>query len=267
MAHNRRSLALTEAYRERLFSLRDALEVSAERLWPRIEQLDATEWPRRLATQTEQAQSSAVRLTAGYLSAFATSELGRPERVQIDSRAHVGFSSDGQTLAESFHSPLIGVLAALKGGKAPSVALEEGLVAAKRLVGVNFDAAHRRALMDAIHADERFDGWTRVLRGTCGACAGAAAGISHALYFPVHPGCQCVGEPSVVGLSNRFPRLTGIEIFNQKSQPEQDEMLGPEAAEAVRSGAVALPDLVGHSEMDSDQPNWITQRPISALTN
>ena len=267
MAHNPRSPALTDAYRERLFSLRDVLEGSAERLWPRIEQLDGTEWPKRLAVQTEQAQATAVSLTAGYLGAFATSELGRPQRVQIDPAPYVGRSSDGQELAESFRSPLIGVLTALKKGTEPLGALEEGLVAARRLVGINFDAAHRRALVEAISADERFDGWSRALRGTCGACAGAAAGLSHALYFPVHPGCQCVSEPSVRGLTNRFPRPTGAEIFNQKSRPEQDEMLGPEAAEAVRSGAVALPDLVAHSETDSDQPNWITQRPISALTN
>lgn len=266
MAHNRRSLSLTESYRQRLFALRDQLEGAASTTWPSIEELGGSEWPVRMAAATERAQISAVRFTMGYLTAYASSELGARQRVRIDSATFAGRSSDGQPLRDSYRSPLIGVLAALKDGKASEEALAMGLVAGRRLVGMNFDAAHRKALLETIDVDERFDGWTRVLRGTCGACAGAAAGINHSLYFPVHPGCQCVSEPAMRGLVNRFPRPTGVEIFNEKSHSEQDEMLGPEAAEAVRSGAVALSDLVGHSEMDSDQPDWITQRPISALT-
>jgi hypothetical protein len=57
-------------------------------------------------------------------------------------------------------------------------------------------------------------------------------------------------------------RPTGIEIFNAKSPAEQDAMLGPKAAEAVRAGSVGLEELVQRSPLDSDQPDYITQKPL-----
>jgi hypothetical protein len=132
-------------------------------------------------------------------------------------------------------------------------------------VGVDFDHAHRTSLLDAIASDDRFDGWNRSLAGTCGACASVASGVSHALHFQVHPGCQCVASPVVKGVPNTFPVPTGVEIFNEKSQQEQDEMLGPEAANAVRSGLVTLDQLKGESDLE-EAPNFITQKPITAIT-
>jgi hypothetical protein len=57
-------------------------------------------------------------------------------------------------------------------------------------------------------------------------------------------------------------RLTGSEIFDSKSPAEQDAMLGPKAAEAVRAGDVSLDELVQRSPLDSDQPDYITQKPL-----
>jgi hypothetical protein len=54
-------------------------------------------------------------------------------------------------------------------------------------------------------------------------------------------------------------RPTGQEIFDSLSKAEQDEMLGPEAAEMVRQGEVMLADLV---EVDG---GFITQKPVTAL--
>lgn len=59
-------------------------------------------------------------------------------------------------------------------------------------------------------------------------------------------------------------RLTGRQIFQAKSQSEQDEMLGPEAANAVRSGLIQLDDLKGESEL-AEGENFITQKPLSDL--
>jgi hypothetical protein len=59
-----------------------------------------------------------------------------------------------------------------------------------------------------------------------------------------------------------IPRPTGQEIFDAKSPAEQDAMLGPKAAEAVRTGEVSLDQLVGESHLDSDQDDWITQKPL-----
>jgi hypothetical protein len=55
---------------------------------------------------------------------------------------------------------------------------------------------------------------------------------------------------------------TGQQIFERKTKAEQDEMLGPEAAERVRSGEASLADLVQESPLDSDQDDFITQAPV-----
>lgn len=265
MAHNRQSLSLTDRYRERLIRTAESLERLAADTWPTIDQLDGNRWAETLSNRVTQAQRDAVRATQAYLGAFLTLETGRRQSgPQIDSRQYAGWSRGGVPLIESFRSPLIAVLTDLKDGMDPDEALARGSVKAKRLVGVDFDNAHRTALLEAIDADDRFDGWTRAVRGTCGACAAVSARVSHGLHFEVHPACKCVSEPIVAGAPNTFPRPAGMEIFNGKSRDEQDEMLGTEAAELVRTGAVALPDLIDHVHMD-DQPNFITQKPVSAL--
>lgn len=57
---------------------------------------------------------------------------------------------------------------------------------------------------------------------------------------------------------------TGEQIFNDKTPEQQDEMLGPEAANAIRSGLVTLDQLQGESEL-TESVNFITQRPISDI--
>jgi hypothetical protein len=58
-----------------------------------------------------------------------------------------------------------------------------------------------------------------------------------------------------------IPRPTGQEIFDAKSPAEQDAMLGPKAAEAVRTGEVGLEELVERSPLDT-APDYITQKPL-----
>lgn len=54
-------------------------------------------------------------------------------------------------------------------------------------------------------------------------------------------------------------RPTGQEIFDSLSPEKQDEMLGPAAAEKVRSGEATLADFV---EKDG---GFIRQRPVEDL--
>jgi hypothetical protein len=54
-------------------------------------------------------------------------------------------------------------------------------------------------------------------------------------------------------------------LFAAKSEAEQDEMLGPEAAALVRGGQIQLSDLVEHEHLDSDQEAFITQKPVDRL--
>lgn len=347
MPANRLSLNLTTAYRQRLDLARDRLQRLAEERWPSLDDFDGSDWPRRMAGLVAQAQTEAIRASAGYLGTYLTLELGkRSSAPAIDSRTFAGKSRDGRPLAESLESPIIGVRTALKqayavpgqmvdvspadarkwlaggthGGLQQSEvdALAEkmkagtwdpklgviritgdgfvfdgqhrlravvqsgltvkmevargvpdpiryGLDRAKRQVGVDFDAAHRQALLGAIDADDRFDGWQRALRGTCGACAAVASHVEHGIHFAVHPGCHCVSEPVVKGVPNLFPRATGAELFAAKSDEELDEAVGPLAATLLREGRIQLSELVQHEELDSDQAGFITQKPAEQL--
>jgi len=74
--------------------------------------------------------------------------------------------------------------------------------------------------------------------------------------------CECVGQPVVAGVRNLFPLATGAVLFKALSKEEQDKAVGPEAAELIRSDEADLKDFVKHERTDSDQDNWITQRPV-----
>lgn len=266
MPANRLSLQLTTTYRQRLDLARDRLQRLAEERWPSIEELDGTDWPERMAGLVTQAQTEAVRASAGYLTAFLTLELGeRTSGPVIATRPYVGKSRDGRPLSEAFQSPVVGVKASLAEGSTVADALAYGLDRARRQVGVDFDASHRQALLEAIDGDDRFEGWQRALRGTCGACAAVAGHVEHGIHFAVHPGCHCVSEPVVKGVPNLFPRATGAELFAAKSDEELDESVGPLAAALLREGRIQLSELVQHEELNSDQPGFITQKPVDQI--
>lgn len=249
MPQNQRSLRLTDAYRRRLFALRDELQRRAPDLWRE---------PEQLAAMVETAQKASLALTGAYLTAFLRSETGKVTRpIVLDTEAYSGSAADGQPLTEQMRSPLIGYLAARKKGEeSPErVAIDRAV----RQVGMNYDAAHRKALSETIKDDERFSGGTRAVRGTCGACA-ALSGTPH---MDVHPNCQCVEEPKVSGVTQRITRPTGTALFFAKTTEEQDAMVGPEAAEKLRTGQIAMADLIGESHLDSDAQNFLTQAPVA----
>lgn len=266
-----RSLSVTEAYRTRLNTIRQRVEREAANRWPIIEELDRTNWPERMAGVLSAAQTEATRVTAGYLAAFLSSELGR--RVTspaIDSRRYAGLSRDGRPLSESLRSPLIGTFAALKDGKTPGEALAYGKNRAVRMVEMDLMNAARTSLSDAMEADDRIHGWQRSVKGTCGACLGdidvEVSVELPSLPLDIHPNCQCVTQPVVARVPMRYPLATGAARFAQMSHAEQDRDLGPDTAKAIRDGDASLGDLVGRSKLDSDQPDFLTQKPLDAAT-
>jgi hypothetical protein len=196
---NPKTLQATEEYRRRVIGARKVLQDRAEAIWPTIEELETSDWAERMATTVAQAQVQAVRITSAYLGAVLTLETGqRTKPPTIDSDRYANLSRDGRPLVESFRSALVGVKVKLSEGYDYLEALKIALSDAVRLVGVEYDYAHRQSMLDAIAEDNRFVGWSRAVAGTCGACAAAADGtISEELHFEVHPGCQCVTEPEV----------------------------------------------------------------------
>lgn len=226
--------------------------------------LDDERWVGDTARRVAQAQTDAVRATSGYLSAFATLELGTRQVVRADAADYAGRARDGRPLEEALRSPVIGTKAALKLGEPVDAAVRAGFARARTAVGMDIDQAARHALSDAIARDDRFSGWQRALAGTCGACAARARGPESGTRFQVHPGCRCVQEPTVRGVSNTYLRPTGQQFFAALDAAKQDEMLGPDKAALVRTGEVSLADLVDESDMETE-PNWITETPLAAL--
>jgi hypothetical protein len=263
MPASRRSLEVTNAYRARLAAIRQRAEARARQGWPTIDTLDGTRWADQAAQVVAAAQTEAVRATAGYVTAYVSTELGRRvPAVRIDSRQYAGSARDGRPLPEALRSPLIGVLGLLKQGRAPHDALRIGLHRGLRMIEVDLMHAGRAALLDTIEADDRLDGWQRATAGTCGACM-SLSGTSGAS-FQVHPGCQCQPQPVVRGVPNRVPLLTGAEMFRRLTVEEQDAQFGPEKADALRAGDVELADLVQRSPLATGDTDFITEKPLDA---
>ena len=271
MAASERSLRLTDLYRERLRTVRERAVQVAEQAWASVDLADfeATfaNWLGATTSAVAGAQVQATRLSAGYLSAFLSSELGRGvPTVTIDAMGYAGTARDGRPLAEAFDTARIAVLVALKDGKSNVEALNAGRVRALRAVELDVMQAGRQSLQDALRAHEMVEGYHRAVSGTCGACMALSDNsFSDTDTFEIHPGCQCVPEPRVKGVRDLAPRLLGVALFSSLSKREQDEALGEETAELVRTGQVAFGDLVKRDRMKTEQ-DFISQAPASALT-
>lgn len=262
------SLYLTDAYRDSIQDELRTVEAVTRALWARIPRdrpdLEA-EHATLLASLVPQivaAQLRATRAAGGYLGAFLTSELERRSTVEVpDDR--IGFARDGRPLVEAMRSPLVGTLGRLKSGASLTQALDFGMRRALFMVSLAVDDAAQQALLVGIDGDGRFSGWQRAVRGTCGACLGAATGPSGGLRFPKHKDCKCVSEPRVRGVRDRFPRPTGAVLFAAMTVTQQDEAVGPEVAERVRAREISLADLVGvsHQVLGDD---FLTQAPVAA---
>ena len=264
MAANPRSHQVTELYRLRLRAVRQRLERQAAEGWPSIDTLDDTGWPERTGRAGAGAQTEAVRVTAGYVTAYVSSEVGRRvPAVMIDSRRYAGVARDGRPLAQALQSPLIGVRAALKDGKPAGEALGYGWNRAARMVETDLMHAARSSLLDAIAADDRIEGWQRATRGTCGACM-ALSGTSGPR-FEVHPDCQCQPQPVVAGVPDRFPLPTAAQLFAAMTRTEQDAQFGEEKAAALRSGDITLTDLVATSAL-ATADDFLTEKPLEAAS-
>jgi hypothetical protein len=271
MARAERSLQITDAYQAHLVTLAHRARAAAAADWGRmvdLEDLDRTQpaWARTIAATLAALQGAGTRLTAAYLAAFLTSELGRPiAPAHLDENRYVGASRAGKPLADALVSTVITVKQAIAAGHDRGQAGQEGLHQAVRLAGAETLAPPRAALADLMAGDDRIAGWRRVTSGGCGACIAAAAHpFSAQEPMKIHDGCKCTAEPVVRDVPDRFPRRNGHEIFNAMTAPEQDDLLGAEKAQLIRSGQVPLTALIATSPMASI-PDAITEAPLEAL--
>lgn len=266
------SLRVTDAYRARLAALRlNALRRTGEG-WREIS-IDLLErsYERWLETTTAAltvVQQQGARASDGYLAAFLTTELGVRAAPRGAADEYAGKSRDGRELAEALAPPLLTVKQRLaQDSDDAGAALRAGLARALRVVVLDTAWAPRQALTDLMASDDRVIGWRRVTSGNaCGACLGAATGaIRKTDSVPdAHAHCRCTAEPVIRGVREHVARPTGADLFASKTPLEQDQLLGADKAELVRSGVITLPDLVAVSPM-ATEPGHITEAPLAAL--
>lgn len=265
-----RSLQITDAYRARLNALSDRLGALTEHYWQTVtvQDLDRSHahWLMITIGMLDPAQRAGVHLTAAYVAGFVGSELGQraTEIPHVDDAQYAGVAQDGRPLLEALAPTVITVKKALKDGKPPADALAEGQARAVRLAASAVTAAPRAALHDQIQTHSMITGWRRVTSGGCGACLAAAAHPYGHEPMRVHDHCHCTAEPIVRDVPDHAPRATGPEVFHRMTVEQQDAALGPAAAQLVRQGLVAWPDLIAVSPMVIG-PDLITQAPVEAL--
>lgn len=253
-------------------ALTDRVSALVMQWWAQVNLDDLPRTHQRWLDQTvagvQQAQRIGATLSSAYLAAYVATELGKPPSFasSADTAQFIGSAADGQPLDVPLSKTIIAVRAALKDQKPPAEALAEGATKGTRLATAATMSSARGSLAQQIETPPEVIGWHRVTRGGCGACLASATRLYEAHEpFPVHDHCRCTAEPVVKDIPDRFPRTTGPEIFAAMSRQEQDQALGPAAAQAVREGRVAWPELIGTSPMEIG-PNVLTQAPLPAST-
>lgn len=272
MAASERSIRITDAYRRKLFAIYTQAGLITKQAFAHVDQhdLDGTYQP--FATRTvaalEVLQRTGIALTAAYVAAYVGSEHGRPAGPPpVLDLSSVGVAEHGAAMSEAIQSPLIGIKGAIKHGKPAAAALDEGGARVVRLVQSAALHAPRQALATEIRTSPLLVGWRRVTSGGCGACLAAASGLTQPDHQPlkVHPHCHCTAEPVVKDASDLVRRPTGFETFSGLPRQRQDELLGPEKAQLVRSGEVPFDRLIQTDRM-VEGPDLLTEAPLEALT-
>lgn len=269
MPANRRSITVTNTYRQRTAALRDQTARSAAaayRSTVNLDDLEATHaaWATATERSVRVSQQTAGRLSNGYLAAYLASETGAVGGA-VAAPIATGAPS-GKTVAEALAVALIAVRVALKGGDSFAQATSFAARRMQRDVGEMVMHSSRQTLTDAMAATPSVKGWRRVTSGGCGACLAATTDevFAAAATIDVHPNCLCTAEPVITGIADRVRRPTGRDIFNGLTEQQQDELLGPDKARLIRSGDVPFDRLAGTSRMTA-QPDALTERSLRDL--
>jgi hypothetical protein len=235
----------------------------AERAW-RIDEADIDgsyrDFNLRVSRGLTELQRRCVAATAGYLTAYLASETGeRSPTILIDSSEWSGRSRDGRLLDLALDSFRIGIKVKLAAGVEVGSAIEDGRQRAFRSIALDTDQAARLPLLKAIDEDERFSGWVRSPKGTCAACLAVTSGQEErGTRFEIHPNCNCIAAPVVVGVAATIPFLTGDQILQQKTPEERRAELGVQTAEALDENRVQLDELGGKTPMENE-PDYLSQ--------
>lgn len=275
MPASRTALALTDAYRDRLLTIRQRAALVVAHGWRNLEPARLEEsyaaWLATTQATVEAAKREGVAASDAYLAAYLAAELASEARPRgLDPEPYLE-AIGGRPLGRALLTPLLTVKVALQQGRPSSEALRLGLARATRIAAVEAMDAPRRALADLMRDEDRIAGWRRVTsRNACGACLALADGVVRdpGDVLETHGHCRCTAEPVVRGVRERIRRPTGREHFDALSHEEQDALFhgrgGAEKAELIRAGAVPFDALIQREHMEAT-PDEFTEAPLSRL--
>lgn len=230
MASNRRSEALTSAYQLRLRRIAEALAGGLGVVWNQLPtpSAEATEqWLRVVVPLVLAAQRQAVNLSDAYVATYITAEIGRRAGpVGIDPAPIIGVRARGGTPLERVYARPVGLLsAAMTAGKTMDEALRTERWRLDRDAQTDVSLAARSARRELGMTEDEIVGYRRVVSGGCALCASFADSFHRADDFmPIHPGCNCGGEPVLRDEGRNRPESPVVEdIPSRAERAEQGE--------------------------------------------
>lgn len=265
-----------------MVGLRNRAQAEARSTWAEVKgaDLDGTYQLGMLTLMVSTMQREAARLSAAYVQAFVSSELGRPINVPMVDARQVGKARNGDDLRKALRSPLIDVKVGIRDGKDVRVAIAEGGRTLERVVGLATDTAARESLRLASSDSPYIIGWRRAVKGTCGACMGSADGEVHSAdgTLHIHPNCECVAEPVVKAepyspkKGERVEVKEALELVKGKWVKMTDPVRGKiEKFDAnkvmINAGTAKKPRWVSASRENTYKPGKTVVKPLDDLAH
>ncbi|MET0521485.1 MAG: hypothetical protein ABW156_05840 [Jiangellaceae bacterium] len=234
---------IAERHTARQVALARETSLRLRELWTLVEPARiAGSWARLLPSVTaalSTSQATAAAAAGVYVddvldaSGVTVSSAGR-----INPASFAGIASDGRPLASLMSRPAITALEQIKGGATTGQALASGRYMLDLITRTQVADAGRVAVGTAVAARPQVTGYVRMIVGkTCSRCL-ILAGRRYRWNagFNRHPRCDCRHVPfaeDVPGDIQTNPKA----YFDSLDRAGQDELLGKDGAEAVRSGA------------------------------
>lgn len=234
-------------------------------------------WAPTIATIDDPARAEAV------LASLIRREGARARRLGVTHSkmiAHAGgitpvdpevFEVSGGTVARRLRNITVREWARAAASPLPDVDVRAAAMA--RTIDARLSEQWRAGLGDQMVEQPEVIGWRRRAEpGACGACLALADGSIHTpgASMATHPRCRCVTEMVIRGVNDtEWGRPTGQEMFDGMSPTEQDALFlghgGAEKARLLRSGEVAMSDLVSEGSARLGGRRIITETPLKDL--
>lgn len=143
------------------------------------------------------AQLAVASLVAAYVQELGRQATSRTRPIPVPDRLFTTEALRGTPAAEVYHRPFVTARTAIAAGKTFDEAMEMGAQRTEQIAETDVIMAQRRAMLQAVDADDRIVGWRRTLTGnSCALCATASTQRYHRKnLMPIHVRCDCGVAP------------------------------------------------------------------------